>query len=404
MNNTVFTPEQKSEIKPPNYQPSRKPVLLVFVFLVLAAILLPLLYFISVRNNLNKTLTSLQDNSVTPADSQPAASTQTPSPTPAKSLKTVIYLKDANIWSVQQDGTKLRQITRDGSVDAGIDYHSLAQNDDSEIFYVRCEKNDGTCRIISKNLDTNEELDIYTSQYRISGISSELKDEQIIVIRPDSDGTVKLYYVTDGSEKEVYKFSSSLGRGGSLDDQISIQISTDGTKILVVNTITQPNLDNDTTTIWVFDTEGNKLDTVAKGLATNASWLDNSAYLYRSEAKIYRRNITGTEEEILDIHGYDITPSSNAQLVVSWNILDNGQTQALVQALENKTVIYQKEDLGFPQLLDNDTLLAVRTVADDQSYLGFTTNGLVTIDLTSGQETVLDSSSTISKEILIIND
>lgn len=257
------------------------------------------------------------------------------------------------------------------------------------------------CSVITRSLLTNEEKVELTAD-RVQAIEWS-PDGEILSYIDNSEIGTRLNIYDKQNAKEIFKFTPALGRGGGLDDEISLSFSPSGKYLLVVNTAVVPNTQQDNTTIWVFTKDGAPVDKVAKDYATDASWISNDTYVYRSKSDIFKRKITAEEEIIFTGETLDILTFSDNKYLVGWNLSyenENALTKTIVMSLDDKSTIYQKEDTAYPKLLDKDKIIALKTISD-QSFLGFSTIALVKIDTQTNQITTLDSSPGLSNLTVI---
>lgn len=396
--NTEEKLPQESQIKPPEYSASKKPLFLIILLLVISVLILIALVFvlISSKNKSQKAPiptvvpTQTQDTNVPTSVISPT--TQVPNPL-------VVYIREGNIWSVKSDGTSVRQLTRDGDNNS-IRYSSLDFINKEEIGFIRCETNINTCTIQNKNLTNNEEKTILKKENSISVFTVDSNSKLIAYIGDNSEELPTLYFFENGNEKKILDFQASLGRGGGLNDEISLSFSTDNRYLLVVNTATQPNSVDDKKTIWVIDRLGNVIDSIQKGFATDAVWDMTNRFLYKDGEAIFKKTVGGLEESLGNLPGYDISISLDKKNILIWNVSDNGQTNLSSYVINSKSSSELKKDLGYPKWLDSKDVVAIKTAQSSDSYLGFTTNGLVKYNIDSKEEKVLDSNSSIYQFII----
>ncbi len=405
MDNQNFVPPSNSQITPPNYSVSKKPLLLVSFLLILSLIIILLLVFKLFFSNYNSSIPSsnLSPTPIAKISQQISIiSTQipslVPSPTPEQKVK-IVYNKKGNIWLVNSDGTGVRQLTTDGD-DLNLRYSVSSLKNESEILFYKCSSPDFLCEVFSKNLIEGTEKMEFNPQKRISSLVFNANNNSFFYIGSDTSGNSSLYIHGVGPEKELLKFKPILGRGGSLDDEISLANSPDHKYLLLVNTLTQPNFEDDKTTIWVFDSMGNNVLTIAKEFATHAYWESNNSFIYQDGQTIFRKKISGEEEQVSLLTGSIGSISKDKQYLFIWDVQDNGEVISRCFNIISYEIVDLKNNASYPVLLNNDKLVAIKTAADVDSYLGFITKGLVIYDLAKNSELILDSSESISKFII----
>lgn len=391
------TPD-KTQIVPPNYNPSNKPIYLIIFLLLISILLLGIVFLFFLKSQSNK-LSQITQPTITPNKTSPSVTPSLAiSPTTQEVNSLILYIREGNIWSVKSDGTLLRQLTRDGD-NNNIRYNSLVFINNEEAGFIKCI-NTNKCSIQSKNLITSEEKTLLEKDNFLTAFTIDNNGKLIAFIGNNSQEFPTLYYFENGSERKILDFQPSLGRGGSLSDEISLAFSPDNKYLLIVNTTTQANLAKDMKTIWVIDRMGNTLDSIPKGSATNAVWETPTRFFYKDNEAVFRKTVGGSEENLGNITGYGVSVSPDKKNILTWNVDDSGQTIILSYLIDNKISTEVKQSLGYSKWLDNKDIIAIKTSRSNDSYLGFVTTGLVKYDINSKEEKVLDSNSSIYQFVI----
>lgn len=391
--NHEFVPPKKEQLNPPQYSPSKIPILLItFLFISLLIIFGVLILLFR-----QKTVIPAETvKTPTPIITNISFVTITPLIKPENPL--IIYLRDGNLWSVRTDGTSLIQLTRDADPQS-FNYTSPIIKKSNEIIFGQCIHNQYECTIKSKNLDTGEEKVMFEPKTYVSAYAWDKNTLLLVFIASQKEGVSSLYFYENGNNHKVLDFAKASGRGGGLGDEISLNFSPDGRYLLVVNTTTQPNASQDPNTLWLFDQNGN---TILIKEATNAIWESNASFLGKKKDGIYRYNLAGREEKIADILGYNFTLSPDKKKLLYWSVNDDGTTAVSLYDLNTKVSEEIKKNLGYPKWTKNSEILAVKTNVSADSYYGFTTNGLIVFNLETKEEHLLDSNSSIFQFIIQI--
>lgn len=390
--NQQFVPPVNTQINPPEL-PSKKPVLLIILLFLLLLIAIGVVFFLlTPKTNVSPKTT----NTPTPLPTTATVSATTVSPSVQQENHLLIYLRDGNLWSVKLDGTSLRQLTRDADPQS-FNYTLPVIKTNDEITFGQCFHLQYECTLKSKNLETGNEKNELAPKSYISVFTWDKNASLLAFVASQKEGTSSLYFYESGNNKKVLDFASSLGRGGGLGDEVSLNFSPDGKFLLVVNTTTQPNASKDTTTLWLINRSGNL---ISKKEATNAVWENNTSFLYKKGASLYRNNLSGQEEKLADISGYNFTLSPDSKKLLYWNANDDGTTAVSLYDLNTKITQEVKKDLGYPKWVNDREIMAIKTSANPDSYFGFSTNGLIVFNLETKEEHLLDSNSSISQFII----
>jgi hypothetical protein len=188
-----------------------------------------------------------------------------------------------------------------------------------------------------------------------------------------------------------------LGRGGGLDDEISLSFSPDGKYLLVVNTSTQPNLNSDPVTIWVFDDAGDIVERTGTRSATNASWFNSATYLYMEQGTVYKKNIGGNAISIGPLKGHNPQLSPDKSKLAYWYQSDDQQIFLSLFDIAGATSQDFMPDLIYPVWPSDDFIFAVKARVSGDNYLGFDTEGLVRINTNTKDEILIDPGPSITQ-------
>lgn len=385
-------PDQSS-LKPINYSPSKRPLviisLLLFFLIIAVGIIITLLF---TQNNEFKASSTAPTPVITQPNEESTASSSSEISDEVYSY--IAYEKNNNIWLVRSDGTQMRQITRDGDGNQ-IRYPSFQIFDPSIVVYTRCDTDAGTCTVMKRDVSTSTESELFSIPTLISKYQqSDSTGQWYSYITQGLDGSSKLIMGVDGEEKEIVQFAPGLGRGGSLDDQVSLEFSPNGDKLLVVNTSTQPNLENNTTTLWIIDKRGNIVDTVSDEFASNALWDDNNTIVYKNNsALVYKKTIGSSPVLVGEINGYDFDISDDGSTLLYWVNNGDGTTAVNTYSLDDGFIKEVSKNMGYTKWLGPNRIVGLKTDPETgtESYLGFSIDGLTTYNTVNQELLILDS-------------
>ena len=239
--------------------------------------------------------------SVTPSQQ----GTQPTSPVKASSVKHLLYIKDSNIFSLASDKKREQQLTTDGST--LIIYKQPQWISENAISYTRCVHENAqdtmpyTCTLTTKTLG-GETKNIVTlnAQKNTNGIYSggtihtyawNPRFTQIAYLsnEPPTDAEAQedpflhgkdilhLRDLVQQSEQTLTEFKRFGGRGGSLDDDLSLHFSPDSKKLLFNYT---PIHETDKGTLFVYDVVSQSVIwQQANRITTFGRWLDTDTFV-----------------------------------------------------------------------------------------------------------------------------
>lgn len=293
----------------------------------------------------------------------------TPS-TPSASLKKIAYVKDNSIWSINSDGTNKSQMLQSSP---NKFLSQIVWKNLNTVSYISCDTN---CRVTNVGAETN--IEVPETENQILTLGWNHAGNQLAYIYRLPDGQMKLNFKTNGVNNTVKNFFVGPGRGGSLDDDVSIYFSPDDKHVLVTNTLTTGN-PQEKNTIWVFDSSGKEILAIPiadKGWPTQARWAEPDKFIYKQGDNFY--------VEILK----DKIPIKLFYSQKSYNPIPfNGGTGHVnfwvntddLPMVGNAVGFYKPEDL-----MNNRDLVVLKAKPDGLSIINSTDGSLVR-DLDSGE-------------------
>lgn len=240
--------------------------------------------------------------SITPT--QPSGNQPTV-PVKASSVQHLLYIKDNNIFSLASDKKREQQLTTDGST--LIRYTQPQWISTNSISYTRCvheneqDTRPYTCTLSTKTLGgETKNIITLTAQKNYNGIYSGgtiqtyawnprftqiayLSNEAPTASEAQEDpflhgkDVVRIRDVAQQSEQTLTEFKRFGGRGGSLDDDLSLHFSPDSKKLLFNYTLIQ---ETDKGTLFVYDIASQSVIwQQANRITTFGRWLDTDTFV-----------------------------------------------------------------------------------------------------------------------------
>lgn len=319
----------------------------------------------------------------------PQVSQISPTPSPSPNLKKIAYVKDNSIWSINSDGTNKAQLLQSSP---NKFLSQIVWKNLKTISYISC---DTSCRITNIGAETNSEVPETENQILTLGWNHA--GNQLAYIYRLPDGQMKMDFKTQGVTNTVKNFASPVGgRGGSLDDDVSIHFSPDNQHIIVTNTLTQISV-NDKSTIWVFDTNGKEIlniESKDNSWPTQATWPNNTIF-YKQGPDLYQRDIFTPESEKIGTIPNFFNPTSFAgvEKIYYWV---NTEKLPYLGLFEGPGQKYSKFLDGYykPQRIDNNNLAVLKAQlapAGQEVIIPFVSVGLSTINVNTKETNDLDS-------------
>ncbi len=330
--------------------------------------------------------------------------TETPTPTEiskygcgdqgAASKNRVAYVKDNNVWIVNNDGSGKTQVTGDGGDD--LIYGTPVWCSANTITYARCSN--ANCTVINHRLDNSSDQTLFFTVQGIDRISwshdgtilanigREPKEAEIIT---------RIGMFKDGTNTNIKTFKPDGGRGIGLEDSESLEWSPDDSYLLVTDTfISDPHEDP----IQVYKRDGSMLSSEPSP-ATHPTFGNESAYyLYKADNDINRQKISGgawTKVFSGVQHGHNFAASANGKYIAYWNF--DGKQLTLNAYETGKEVKVVGDNMSDPAWLNKDDkeLIAIKTTPDNTAYEGVRNIGLVKVNRESGVIINLEDSDSI---------
>ena len=223
---------------------------------------------------------------------------------PSVEQKKIAYVKNNSVWVVNSDGTDKNQLMPDSN----RNFPQLSWKNVNAISYIQCETN---CQIRTTNIEKiNPLIDADPGESvgdtQILTFAWNHAGNQLAYIYKLPDGQMRMDFKS-GAVKNVVKTFASLtagqgGRGGSLDDNVSLYFSPDDKYVLVTNTLGQPTV-NDKSTIWVFESNGKEIlniESNTNSWATQARWIGLGNFIYKMGSSLYVRSTNDNNSEQLN--------------------------------------------------------------------------------------------------------
>lgn len=347
---------------------------------------------------------------VTIKKSEPAVTHKRNLPKPnvqTKSDKKIAYIKFNSIWVVNSDGSSKKSVVRSKP---GTYFPSVGWKNAQEISYIECSI---SCVIYTQNIDLSgpsgniEEVNLgqFMQETQILAFSWNQPGTQLAYIYKLPDGQMRLDLKSGKTKNIIKSFSSQTagqgGRGGSLQDEVSIHFSPDDKYILVTNTLGQPS-NVDRSTVWVFETNGKEILAIksdSDSMATQARWLSPEKFFFKYSGNngLYLQEITSTVKRLPSItfnnSFYNPTLSPNGDIYY-WSLSGNSLPQVgFYQKGTSKKLVegyYKPETLNSVQII---AIKAQKPPGELGSMNPFVSASLSVININTKQTADLDSGS-----------
>jgi hypothetical protein len=367
---------------------------LVVVGFILVMLLLLILFALNSKsNNPAQGCTGAECTTPTPSG-------ETPTPTEISkygcgdqgtaSRNRIAYVKDNNIWIVNNDGSGKTQVTGDGGDD--LVYTSVDWCSSNILTYSKCSNSN--CTVINHKLDDASNQTLFATDKGINRVRWSHDGTILASIGGDTKLVWRINLFKD-SNTIIKTFKPTLGRGVGLEDGLSLEWSPDDSFLLSLNTfINDPNEDP----IQVYQRDGSMLSS-APLPATQPTFADASGYYYyKADNDINRQKISGGAWSLVFSgvqQGHNFAASRNGKYIAYWSF--DGNTISLNAYEVGKDVKPISGNLSNPVWLNKDDkdLVALKTSPDSNSPDGISSSGLVKVNRESGAVTKLDDSKSI---------
>lgn len=318
---------------------------------------------------------------------------------PAIEQKKIAYVKNRHLWKINIDGTNKVDLFESNSEISDIP--AIAWKNNNDLSFISCTD---ICSIntISKsgqNQEANPGENAGPSQ--ILTFAWNHAGDQLAYIYKLPDGQMRMDFKS-GAVKNVVKTFASLtagqgGRGGSLDDNVSIYFSPDDKYVLVTNTLGQPTV-NDKSTIWAFESNGKEIlniESNTNSWATQAKWATSQVFIYKQGTMLLSKTLSKQsedEERTISSNFYNPIFSVTKPNTIFW--VDT-QTLPYISSVPNGKPIskiidgyYKPDRLGDFDLI---ALKAQKVPEGQETIFPYISKGLSKIDLRDNKVTDLDT-------------
>jgi len=314
-------------------------------------------------------------------------------------LNRILYIKDENLWVVNNDGTGKTQITTDGN-GVTVQYRAIDWKESGIISYSKCA---GSCKIYTRDLATDIETEIlegipFTQSFDAIEWSHDENSLAYIFTKGDYSKEASLW--TGGSTTVLESYAPPPGRGGHYDDGGYLEFSLDDSKVLVLNTIIDTTFNKP---VILFEIDGTK--TVELANTTFPTFDGNDAFYYKSTTtgNLDRWDIlTASSSTVMtftttSIH--DLHTSPDGYFVLFWSdISGTSPTQGYYDTGGSPSPLIT-DYLG-GKWLDEDSVYIVTEEVSEISDAGFfMSGGISKVKRTDGTTTVLDTGGIYTFEV-----
>lgn len=395
--------QQPTEASMPKKARSLKPILFTFVVIILLAIIGALVAYIVIDQDLLES-DSTQNEDVTDSDTDSDTGSDTEvsealdaDEVATEEVKKIVYVKDYNVWVVDENGENKEQITADGD-GSTVKYPAIDWKSENVLSYAKCAS---SCAVYSYDL----EFDVETIEYEaipftqmISKISWNNAGDSFGVIFQKGDYSWEADVVSLSDTVVIKMWPEPLGRGIGYDDTIDFRWSDDDTKVAVVNTLVGPSVSE---TLVIADADGTVIAEIED--ATWPSFFKSNFVYYKSGNEIKKFNIetgsptvthtfSGTE------NGHNLEVSADGNFISYWfENSTSGKIELLafdISSVASKVA----DDFTVAQWLNNNSFIAVRT-SSPVMEMGYESLGLSRVEKVDGSFIDLDTGSIYSFEV-----
>ncbi len=307
--------------------------------------------------------------------------------TASSDIKKIAYVKSNSLWLINSDGTDKKElVASSSSLVSGLTWKNK-----NDISYIRCTL---TCQVVTKNISTGSET-VELEKPQILAFAWNSSNNNLAFIYKPTMQEMKLDMESNGEIKTIKNFSlpsiGTGGRGGSLDDDISLSFSPDNNYLLVTNTLTQPN-PNDKNTIWVLNNSGKEevsLEASGSAWPTQASWTGNNVFIFKAGNNFGRQTLgEGSETLFSSINSYGPVKPNQEPNIYYWVNNPKGLPKVVSYEMDSK-VGPTTEGFYKPQLLNptsmshisanNLVVLKAKEVGEEETILPFAPDGISVI-------------------------
>jgi len=329
------------------------------------------------------------------------------------------YVKNSDVYTYHAGQSKETRATSDAKENA-VWYGVPKVLDSERISYMRCER-DGdtnqdpyTCSLILHNLASDEKQTLLSNtssantnnfqvgaEIRQYGWNSKNTELYYLVDEPNDDGTLEnttvlyRYKVGESEPVLVERFTPTAGRGGSLDDEVYIAYSPNDERVLVVNTVLYPAIDEDEGTAFVYQAvDGERIWDNPGAWTTFGRWVSANEFVAKEtingarQSDLIRVNVaTDTiEKPATDIEWLGVQAVTITNLVYYLTEEEAGEGLSVYAYSLDTNEVSEVYDGVIPrEVLTNEQILVTTTKPCDECgmdlYNGVETSGLGLLDV-----------------------
>ncbi len=308
----------------------------------------------------------------------------------------IVYIKDDNIWVMNNDGTGKIQITADAS--EMIQYRVVDWKEPGVISYSRCG---GECGVYTYDLATSTEDLVFTGipfTQSFDAIKWSHDGNSIAYIFTKGDFSKEASILTAGTTTVLQSYAPPPGRGGHYDDGMEIEFSPNDLKLVVLNTAIDETINKP---VMAFETDGTML--VELESATFPTFYSNSGFYYKREGLIKRWNLlTSTSSTVTFVPTasiHDLKTSPDGYFISFWSDVSGADLQVNYYDTGGSSSTVAT-DYVEPRWLDDGSVYFVAIKVSDIGVMGmYESGGLSRVQRTNGSAIDLDLGAIYTFEV-----
>lgn len=397
------TPSQGENVTPTSNIPEQKekkkklslPLILLLIMIILSLIAIIALLIIKgrreteVEKNVTDTPTDEEDEGGTEEDEVD----EDTSDTSPRDQDRIVYIKNNNVWVMNNDGTGKVQLTTDGS--DTVRYMAVDWKSPGVVSYAKCDE---VCTILIKDIESEVEELIYTGIPLIYGFGAVewSYDGATLAFLSSQEESLRKVALWNGSrEITLHTYRETLGRGVGFSDGQYIQWCPDNSKLILFNTFIDGAFDK---SIMVFDVNGTKLVEISD--AVFPVFDGNDAFYYLDTEGLKRWNLSTSSSTTVTatVSGYDIKLSADRNFIAFWD--ENESTARLNYYDTGGSSGVIANNLARAEWLDDASQYLVAIISSGQDISGdLNYEGLVKVKRIDGTTSVLETTVVLIFEV-----
>lgn len=298
----------------------------------------------------------------------------------------IVYIKNHNVWIVNNDGTGKKQMTTDGS--DSVKYDNVDFRYPGIISYSKCS---GECRVYTKDISSGDDeliVEMMPFTQAVTAARWSHDGEKLAYKFIKGDGSKDAVLWTETSSITLHSYAPPGFHMADLNAGVDIEFSPNDKRILLFDSYVDSTFDKP---VIVYNDEGTKLIEMTD--ATFPTFADNDNFYYKIGDELRMWRISSSTSYFVIPYpvpdSYGFKTSCDSYFIAYWD----GSAPSDITLLYHDTGGSSSaiaDNYAGPEWLDSDSKYLVAVKAPELTATGYQSEGLAKLGRVDGSVLPLD--------------